>query len=108
MGELEQHQWRFDGILPDVPTARTLRKALAELVAVTGLHTICKPVVAVRNPRWDAFVMIAESHISLSGIGKRAWCSVFSCRAFDVEMMADILRRLLGGTWDVWRVERGG
>ena len=89
----------FDGVLPDIPTARQLHLLLDALVAATGLHTISPVTISVRSPTWAALVMIAESHISAHGNDKRAWVDVFSCQPFDVLLVYRLLCDGLGGQW---------
>lgn len=89
MNELEQHHWRFEGLL-DAPLS--LHHTLLRLVKETGLRPISKPKLA-------AFVVIAESHIALDIEERTAVANVFSCEPFDEQRMADTLRELLGGVW---------
>jgi S-adenosylmethionine/arginine decarboxylase-like enzyme len=107
MPDLRAHHHIFDGLVPDVPTAKQLHRLVDALVAATGLHAIGPVTISVRNPTWAALVMIAESHISAHGQERRAWVDVFSCQPFDVQLVYRLLGDGLGGRWNHAVVKRG-
>ena len=62
---------------------------------LTGLHKIAPPCIS----ETQGFVLIAESHISISIHGERAWADIFSCRAFRTRAAVAALQDIFGGTW---------
>lgn len=96
---LEGHHAIFHGTLSEQPSAERLLAVLLRLVTETGLHAICEPLIHQDGEQWAAFVMIAESHISFEGRGRRAMVDVVSCRDFDDAAMQGILQGSLGGEW---------
>jgi S-adenosylmethionine/arginine decarboxylase-like enzyme len=50
--------------------------------------------------------MIAESHISLHGRGRLAFCDVFSCAPFNPDVMEAVLMDVLGGRFAKRQIDR--
>ena len=104
---LNGYHLMLGGTLAQLPTVEQLLDTLGRLVSATGLTPISPPIASVRGEDYSAFVMIAESHISLHGKGQMAVVDVFSCRAFDHDGMKQHLEDQLGGVWQeqafMWR-----
>lgn len=69
--------------LTEQPDKEAITDLLNDLVAMTGLTPIKGPEFFALLDTWQAFVVIAESHISLHGDKGTVFFDVFSCRAFD-------------------------
>lgn len=74
------------------------------LIITLGMRTICPIITRVLYPEWGVFVMIAESHIHFWGVGEEAWGDVFSCKEFDAESVAAIVKEHLRGDWNYEKV----
>lgn len=108
MGELEGHHWIFEAELPGPPLGQELERALDAVVVAVNMEAIPgMRLVSVRLPAWDALQIIAESHITLHGVGGQACADVFSCKPFDANAVRRALRAHLGGVWEGRPVARG-
>ncbi len=96
----------FDGDAVGVPTEQALQALLQALVSATHLTPISPLYSQVDKGGWQAFVMIAESHISVHGRERRAWVDVFSCQRFDAKLIYRLLGSGLGGRWSYTEVKR--
>jgi hypothetical protein len=118
--ELQKHHWAWDGVVDlgerpggvqlgpaephrQIPTERQLRKFLDDIVRVIDMKAIAAPTVVVderANPNeWWAYQLIAESHISIHGRGRRLLIDVFSCRAFNPRLVAAAIYCWFGGAY---------
>ncbi len=76
----------------------------------TGLHAISEPVARCEwedegwpeggsGARYNALVVIAESHVAIEGDGRHCFLTVASCALPDERAIKDQLEQRLGGSW---------
>jgi S-adenosylmethionine/arginine decarboxylase-like enzyme len=108
MQPLHSCHWRFDGICRERPGAHQLQLLLKELLTTIGMTPICTPVIAVYGPEWQAFQVIAESHIAFHGQDTVVYGEIFSCKPFDEALAFAVIHELLGGEqWVAEEIKRG-
>lgn len=76
----------LDGILFHIPSLDHVLKILKELPRLIEMTTIQGPELHYRPDAIVAWVIIAESHISLHIYKDRLFVDVSSCKAFDTAM----------------------
>ncbi len=106
MSDIVRHHYVWDGRQLE-PTFRfTVQKILADLVKITGLTAIGRPLV---GPQYlSGIQLIAESHVAVhlyfveSGLRGElvGFVDVFSCKPFDPGRIDSILKLWLGGEWE--------
>lgn len=72
-------------------------------VTVTGLTVFG---VQISERRGHAFVLIAESHVSIHFSGDAAHVDVFSCKPFRWGAVLRVLRETFGGLWNARYIHR--
>lgn len=93
----------YDGNAKRLDDPELVRSCLAELARRLKMHPLAKPrVVAapdnhIKDPGgWSAFLLIAESHISMHTFPRRGFLSadVYSCQnGIDAEFVVEFFRK---------------
>jgi S-adenosylmethionine/arginine decarboxylase-like enzyme len=106
---LRSCHWTFDGIASERPGEYQLRLLIKELVREIGMTPITpEPMIVIEGQNWQAFQVIAESHISIEGKGDAVYCDIFSCKPFDaVRAHAVLNEHLRVERWEVAEIKRG-
>lgn len=119
MNDLSRISYTFAGKLSRQPGKVTVAQALLAVAETTGLTIIIGPEVHVcdgecqeetdetsgwkpghESGKWVGVVVIAESHISVSGQRRDAYCIIDTCRPLEDEAAArDALAKALKGEW---------
>ena len=105
---LQGWQAFYSGRLDQRPDQEAAERVLAALVDLTGLTAIGVPLLHVDpdTASLEAIQLIAESHIALSAKGRDCAAIIFSCRYFDADACAEVLRTDLPGAWRLTEMNR--
>ena len=90
----------IDGILRHSVDMEVGRRILTELPPLIGMKVLAGPLVVEgvpENPGWTGFVIIDKSHIAIHTFheGNGVSIDVFSCKAFDEEVVLRFLEKHL-------------
>ena len=92
MTRLVGQHMMVDGHLSQPLNTELLTDILTKLTRLVGLTPLGDSLTHESDHGWAGLQMIAESHISLHSWDDNFWLDVFSCRAFDPEVVLGYVR----------------
>ena len=85
--------------MPEPLSLDLIEQVLEEVAGRIGMTRVGDPHIVLERGHMLAWQLIAESHIYLEEAHGRRILEIASCKPFDLDAPAEVLGRLLGGTW---------